>query len=177
VKVKKRKPTVVKPPAGDVASSGGDYGRKKAAPTVKRELKAIRVRQTQVKDVKSNRISAGEDLPQGSPGDPAPAQEAQGQPARHGANVGITAVPGLSSVAAISDKALGTKILPGVKKAVKNAPADAADLAVSTPTSSRSSRRPLSTTPRRCRGCSPSPTSSWRSIRASSSPRSPSARC
>jgi hypothetical protein len=55
VKVKKRKPTVVKPPAGDVASSGGDYGRKKAAPTVKRELHTIKVRQTQVKDVKSRK--------------------------------------------------------------------------------------------------------------------------
>jgi hypothetical protein len=134
VKVKKR--PVLKPPSGDVASSGGDYGTKKAAPTVKRELHTIKVRQSQTKDVKSRKDLAR-----------APAYVKAHPKKKHKgsvlgtalsdvANVGAAAIaPGLASVAAASDKALGTKILPAVGKAISNAPADAADIAVSTPTS------------------------------------------
>jgi hypothetical protein len=116
--------------------AAGTTARKKAAPTVKRELKAIRVRQTQVKDVKSNRdLGRAKTYHKAHPEILHPPKKNKGSLLGTAVNIGITAVPGLSSVAAISDKALGTKILPGVKKAVKNAPADAADLAVSTPTS------------------------------------------
>jgi hypothetical protein len=135
VKVKKR--PVVKPPAGDVASSGADYGRKKAAPAVKRELHTIKVRQSQTKDVKSRKdLSRAPAYVKAHP----PAKKHKGgllgTALSDVADVGAAAVaPGLASVAAASDKALGTKILPGAKKAISNAPADAADLAVSTPTS------------------------------------------
>jgi hypothetical protein len=54
-KTRRRKPTVVKPPAGDVASSGGNYGMKKAAPAVKRVLKPIHARQHEARDVKSQK--------------------------------------------------------------------------------------------------------------------------
>jgi hypothetical protein len=52
VKPKKVRKVRVKPPAGDVASSGGDYGKKRAAPQVKKELKTIRRHQAEVKDTK-----------------------------------------------------------------------------------------------------------------------------
>ncbi|QEC49224.1 hypothetical protein FSW04_17655 [Baekduia soli] len=48
------KPAVVKPPKGDVASSGADYGMRQAKPVVDREVKQIRRRQTEAKDTKGN---------------------------------------------------------------------------------------------------------------------------
>jgi hypothetical protein len=155
VKVKK-KPTVVKPPAGDVASSGGNYGMKKAAPTVKRELKAIRVRQTQVKDVKSNKdLGRAKAYHKAHPEILKPPKKK-----KRGGILGTAlstvgdvaaaeaAVP-LAAAAEASDKVLGTKIIPGAKKAVRNAPSDAANLAVSTPRRWRSWAPMSFTTPRR----------------------------
>jgi hypothetical protein len=55
VKPKKVRRRVVKPPAGDVASSGGNYGMKKAAPAVRRVLKPIHARQHEARDVKSQK--------------------------------------------------------------------------------------------------------------------------
>jgi hypothetical protein len=138
VKVKKRKPTVVKPPHGDVASSGADYGKRKAAPTVKRELHTIKVRQHQTKDVKSDAdLGRAKTYHKAHPEILKPPKKKKKGGFFNAAlsTVAGVAAPELIGTAAASDKFLGTHILPGAKKAVSNAPKDAADIAVSTPTS------------------------------------------
>jgi hypothetical protein len=137
VRVRVKKPAVVKPPAGDIASSGGDYGTKRAAPTVKRTLKAIRVAQAQVKDTKSAAdLGRAHRFLRAHPEVLHPPKPHKGGFFGEAVlNSAMTAVPGLAGAAAISDKTLGTHILPGAEKAVKNAPGDAAELAVSTPSS------------------------------------------
>jgi hypothetical protein len=55
----KAAPKPVKPPAGDVASSGGDYGKKRAAPQVKKELVRIRATRLRSRTPRATLISSG----------------------------------------------------------------------------------------------------------------------
>jgi hypothetical protein len=136
-----RKRPVVKPPAGDVASSGGDYGRKKAAPTVKRELKAIHTRQAQVKDVKSNQdLARAKTYHKAHPEILKPPKKhkgsALGAALNRVADIGAAAAfPAVATEAAVIDKAFGTKLVPGAKKAISNIPSDTAELVTTTPSS------------------------------------------
>jgi hypothetical protein len=180
VKVKKRKPTVVKPPAGDVASSGGDYGTQEGCADGQARAQGDPVRQTQVKDVKSNRdLGRAKTYHKAHPEILQPAQEEEGRllgtalNGRHHRHR-----PGPVVRRGDLRQGAGHQDPPRRQEGRQERPADAADLAVSTPTSWRSSRSTVVHRPREGPGDARSrPTRSWRSIRASSSPRSPSARC
>lgn len=129
IKVKAKRKPVVKPPAGDVASSGGDYGTKKAVefkrtPQFKRDQKAA---------AQAGAKQALKALPKPT----AKLKHVKGGGPLGTASSVLAAsyFPGVTSALAATDRAFGTKTLKFAEKTTGNIPKDAAELAVTTPSS------------------------------------------
>lgn len=124
---------IVKPPRGDVASSGGDYGMKRA-----NQYKASRAHSKALVKTALEQAARQPRLTKVKGGSPLAAATAVADAGVKLASdvapvVSAVALPAVTAPAAIVQKATGKKTLDTVSKIARNVPKDAAELAVTTP--------------------------------------------